>query len=185
MRPLVLRLGVLGLALTLATISHAAKPVPKERVEQTRSLDQKRSLDQFVSQAAGRSLAGVELSDLALQRSESAAVRRLARRAHDEHAHTFDTLLGLATGAGVTAAPPETIDLEQRGIKSRLSALSGRAFDRAYVDAIRTNDDRDIALYRTYARDGGDAAFTQWVEEQLTTIRKRRQLIDAAALEIR
>jgi putative membrane protein len=180
-----LRLGVLGLALALATVGHAASPAPEKRLGPTRSVDQKRSLDQFVAQAAGRSLAGVELSDLALQRSESAAVRRLARRAHDEHANTFDTLLGLATGAGGTAAPPETIDLEQRGIKSRLAALSGRAFDRAYVDALRTNDDRDIALYRSYAHDGSDAAFKQWVEEQLTTIRKRRQLIDAAALEIR
>jgi len=37
---------------------------------------------------------------------------------------------------------------------------------------------------RAYARDGHDAAFTSWVQEQLTTIRKRRQLIEAAALEI-
>jgi len=33
-----------------------------------------RTADQFVAQAAGRSLAGIELSDLALGRSENAAV---------------------------------------------------------------------------------------------------------------
>jgi putative membrane protein len=177
------RLGVLGLALLLATAASAAgarhDAAPKKRAAP------KLGLDRFVATAAGRSLAGIELSDLALQRSESAAVRRLARRTHDEHAHTYDTLLGLATGAGVTATPPETMDLEQRGIKSRLTGLSGAAFDRAYVDALRTNDDRDIALYRAFTRDGADAAVTQWVEEQLATIRKRRQLIESTALEIR
>jgi putative membrane protein len=142
------------------------------------------NVDQFVATAAGRSLAGIELSELALQRSESPAVRRLARRAHDETAHTFDTLLALATGAGISAAPPETIDLEQRAIKSRLAGLHGPAFDRAYVAALRTNDDRDIALYRGYARDGHDAAFASWVQDQLTTIRKRRQLIEATDREI-
>ncbi len=174
MRPLTLRLAAIGLVLMLATVTQAASAARP-----------KRSVDQFVTQAAGRSLAGIELSDLALQRSESAAVRRLARRAHDEHAHTYETLLAIATGAGVTAAPPETIDLEQRGIKARLATLSGPAFDRAYVAALRTNDDRDIALYRSYTRNDTDPAFTTWVNDQLKTIRTRRQMIEAAALEIR
>ncbi len=143
------------------------------------------TVDQFVTVAAGRGLASMELSDLALQRSESAAVRRLARQAHDEHARAVDTLRGLATGPGIGAAPPETIDLEQRGIKSRLAGLQGPAFDRAYVDALRTNDDRDIALYRAYGREARDPALQSWIADQLVTIRKRRQLIDAAALEVR
>lgn len=161
----------LGLTLLLATTAPAAPDrAPTER---------------FVEQAAGRSLAGIELSELALQRGESAAVRRLARRAIDEHAHTYESLLGIATGAATTAAPPSTMDLEQRGIKSRLAVLRGPAFDRAYVQAMRTNEDRDIALYRAYAKNGPDEALKSWAGEQLIVIRKRRQLIEAAILEIR
>ncbi len=140
--------------------------------------------DQFVAQAAGRSLAGIELSELALGRSDSPAVRRLATATKAEQAHTYETLRALSTGAGNTAAPPETIDLEQRGIKSRLAALSGAAFDRGYIDALRTNDDRDIALYRAYAHGAKDAALKSWIDEQLVTIRKRRQRIEAAAQEV-
>jgi putative membrane protein len=140
--------------------------------------------ERFVEQAAARSLAGLELSDLALQRSESAAVRRLARRTHDEQAQSYEALLGLATGAGTTAAPPDTIDLEQRGIKSRLAALRGADFDRAYVNALRTNEDRDIALYRAYAQKGSDATLKEWATDRLQLIRRRRQLIEATALEI-
>lgn len=90
----------------------------------------------------------------------------------------------LATGAGNTASPSETIDLEQRGIKSRLAALSGAAFDRGYIDAVRTNDDRGIAIYRAYVRDAKDPALKSWIDEQLATIRKRRERIEAAAQEV-
>ena len=164
----------------LALVPALAVAAPPKR----KAVQPARTVDQFVARAAGRSLAGVELSDLALQRSENAAVRRLARRAHDEQAHTYETLLGIATGAGISAAPPGTIDLEQRGIKSRLSSLSGAAFDREYVAALRTNDERDIALYRAFARATKDAALKAWIEEQLATIRRRRQLIDATAREV-
>lgn len=186
------RLGsMLLVSLMVATTAvvpaaHGAGAAKKRAVVQPTRASAKppRTVDQFVAQSAGRSLAGIELSDLALQRSENAAVRRLARRAHDDHAHTYETLLALATGAGLSAAPPETMDLEQRGIKSRLTSLQGRAFDEAYVAALRTNDERDIALYRSFARISKDEAFTAWVDEQLDTIRKRRQLIDATTHDL-
>ena len=165
-------------ALVLVTTSDAASPRPHPTAKA------KRTVDQFMRQAAGRSLAGIELSDLALQRSQSAAVRRLATRTKAEHAHTYETLLALATGPGSTTAPPETMDLEQRGIKSRLAGLSGVEFDRNYVAALRTNDERDIALYRSYATETDDAALKSWVGDQLVTIRKRRQLIESTALEV-
>ncbi|MCC6763501.1 MAG: DUF4142 domain-containing protein [Deltaproteobacteria bacterium] len=172
------RLASVACLLALAPALAAAAP-PKRRAAHPA-----RTVDQFVARAAGRSLAGIELSDLALQRSGDASVRRLARRAHDEHVHTYDTLLGVATGAGISAAPPETIDLEQRAIKSRLSALHGAAFDRAYVEALRANDERDIALYRSFAAATKDEALKAWVAEQLATIRRRRQLIAGTAREI-
>lgn len=141
--------------------------------------------DTFVERAAGRSLAGMELSELALQRCESPSVRRLARRAHDEQAAAYEALLGVATGASSTLKPPSTMDLEQRAVKSRLAGLRGREFDRAYVQALRTNEDRDIALYRSYAKDGKDEGLKAWAADQLTLIRKRRQLIESALAELR
>jgi putative membrane protein len=139
----------------------------------------------FVERAAGRSLAGIELSELALQRRENATVRKLARRAVDEQAATYEALLGVATGASSTLKPPSSMDLEQRAVKSKLAALHGRAFDRAYVQALRTNEDRDIALYRAYANDGKDEALKAWANDTLALIRKRRQLIETALQELR
>jgi putative membrane protein len=168
--------SALATALALTVLLAAGTPT---------SAAERAPTEPFVERAAGRSLAGIELSELALQRGESPAVRRLARRAIDEHAATYEALLGVATGASSTLKPPSSMDLEQRAVKTRLATLRGRAFDRAYVEALRTNEDRDIALYRGYAKDGKDDALKQWAAEQLTLIRKRRQLIEAALAELR
>ncbi len=136
----------------------------------------------FVGTAAGRGLAYVELSELALQRSQNAVVRRLARRIIDEHLHGYDDLLWLASASGTEA--PSTIDLEQRGIKSRLATLSGAEFDRAYLQALLTNDARDIALYRAYAERGRDEELKKWAAERLPTLRRQRQLASAAMAEV-
>lgn len=163
-----------ALALTLLLVSFAAS-----------SAAERAPTDAFVERAAGRSLAGIELSELALQRGEAPSVKRLARRAVDEHAAAYEALLGVATGATSTLKPPSSMDLEQRGVKTKLAGLRGRAFDRAYVQALRTNEDRDIALYRSYAKDGKDEGLKVWAADQLTQIRKRRQLIESALAELR
>lgn len=172
--------SVISTVLALTSLLVAGSPVVSSAAAAERM-----AADAFVEKAAGRSLAGIELSALALQRSETPAVRRLAQRAHDEHAAAYEALLGVATGAAATAKPPSTMDLEQRGVKSRLAGLRGRAFDRAYVEALRTNEDRDIALYRAYAKDGRDPGLKAWASEQLALIRKRRQLIESTLAELR
>ena len=136
----------------------------------------------FVTQTARRGLAIAELSDVALQRSQHPEVRRLARRLHDTHMHAYDDLLALAGQAGLET--PDSIDLEQRGVKSRLTGLSGAEFDREYLAAIRTNQERDIALFRGYAKSGEDQGLKDWATQQLVALRREQQLTDAVAHEI-
>jgi len=136
----------------------------------------------FVTQSARRGLAIAELSALALQRSQHPEVRRLARRMHDGHLQAYDDLLALAGQAGLET--PDSIDLEQRGIKSRLATLSGPAFDRAYLAALRTNQERDIALFRGYAKNGEDQGLKDWAAQQLAAARRDQQQTDAVARDI-
>jgi putative membrane protein len=138
----------------------------------------------FVAAAVRRNLAGLELSQLALQRSTTPAIRRLAQQLVSDSAASYEALLGIVSEVGPTRTP-ETMDLEQRGVKSRLSGLSSPAFDQEYLRALKTNDERDIALYRSYAAHGDDPSLKSWASDRLPAIRKRRQLAEAAALEIR
>ena len=133
----------------------------------------------FVTQTAHRGLANAELSQLALQRSQNPEVRRLAGRLVDQHLRAYDDLLALAGQAGLVT--PDSIDLEQRGVKSRLAGLSGAAFDRAYLQALRTNQEREIALFRNYAKSGEDPGLKDWATRQLPTLRRNQQLTDSVA----
>jgi putative membrane protein len=138
----------------------------------------------FVSAAVRRNLASLELSQLAIQRTTTPAIRRLAQQLVQDSASSYEALLGIVSEVGPTRTP-DTIDLEQRGVKSRLATLSGPAFDQAYLAALKRNDERDIALYRGYAARGDDEMLKSFANDRLPAIRKRRQLAEAAALEIR
>jgi putative membrane protein len=136
----------------------------------------------FVTQAAHRGLANAELSQLALQRSQSPDVRRLARHMVDEQMRAYDDLLALAGQAGLET--PDQIDLEQRTVKSRLAALSGTAFDRDYLQALHTNQERDIALFRGYAKSGEDPGLKDWATHRLPALRRDQQLTDTVARDV-
>ena len=166
------RIFVLAGALALAAVT-ALPAVAKQKI----------GAGTFVNGAGVRGLANVELSQLALQRSQNPEVRRLARTIVDDHLHAVDDLFWLA--GPEDSKMPKTIDLEQRGIKSRLTTLTGVAFDRAYLQAIATNSARDIALYRTYAKAGGDPGLKEWAAERLPALRKQQQLATATSAALR
>jgi putative membrane protein len=177
---------VLPVCAAVCALLFASDAGAAERATQARKtpLPRAAAANDFVAAAVRRNLAGLELSQLALQRSTTPAVRRLAERLASDSAASYETLLGIVSDVGPTRTP-DTMDLEQRGVKARLSALSGAAFDRAYLAALKTNDERDIALYRSYAAHGDDEGLKRWAGDRLPAIRKRRQLAQAAAAEIR
>ena len=172
--------AVLSALLVATSTGAAGRPAKTAKSPAPRAA----ATNDFVAAAVRRNLAGLELSQLAMQRTTTPAIRRLAQQLVQDSASSYEALLGIVSEVGPTKTP-DTIDLEQRAVKSRLSALSGAAFDTAYLAALKTNDDRDIALYRSYAAHGDDGTLKGFANDRLPAIRKRRQLAEAAALEIR
>jgi putative membrane protein len=167
-----LRTTTIAIAATLATLATAPA------IAQNTS----GSSGNFVTQSARRGLAIAELSEVALQRSQNPEVRKLARRMHDSQLKGYDDLLAVAGQAGLET--PDSIDLEQRGIKARLTGLSGTTFDREYLQAIRTNQDRAIALLRSYGKTGEDQGLKDWANQQLPTLRRDQQLAESVARDL-
>ncbi len=173
-----------GVAYALLVASNVIAAGPTTKAPKSAPPPKAAASNQFVDAAIRRNLASLELSQLALQRTTTPAIRRLAQQLERDSAASYEAILEIASAAGPTRTP-DTIDLEQRGIKSRLTSLSGAAFDQGYLAALKTNDDRDIALYRAYAAHGDDDLLKGWAHDRLPAIRQRRQLAEAAALEIR
>src|SRR5687767_1717601 len=88
---------------------------------------------EFIEEAGSGGMFEVLSSDLALERAPDGRVKGFARMA-TEHRALADKLV--ATVQAAQLPPPLTgIRPEQQEIMDQLSTASGRAFDRAYIDA--------------------------------------------------
>src|SRR5438270_12237616 len=87
---------------------------------------------EFIRKAAGGGLGEVKLGQLAEQKATNPEVKRFARRMIEDHAKANGMLKAALSLPGVTA--PSTIAAEAQQAYDRLSRLSGREFDRAYVE---------------------------------------------------
>lgn len=79
----------------------------------------------------------ISAADIALQRSKNAEIRKFALRMKTDHKAVLDSAVKLVTRLGVT---PENNDLvatlskQSQDHELKLRTLSGRAFDKSYID---------------------------------------------------
>jgi putative membrane protein len=86
---------------------------------------------EFLTKAIQAGVAEVQLSELALEKSENEQVREFARRMVQDHTAANQRLLSLAESAGET--PPMEMDQKHQAMLQQLSQLSGEPFDRQYM----------------------------------------------------
>src|SRR4051812_9684826 len=85
----------------------------------------------FATEAAHGGLAEVQLGQLALQKASSPQVKGFAQRMVTDHTQANQDLMQLAKSENLTL--PTQLDPKHKSEMERLSALSGNAFDAAYM----------------------------------------------------
>ena len=143
---------VLGAAASARAQDWPGTPLPARPEEQT-SLQRLSLTDQGFAQAAARMLpAQAQLGLLAEDRGESEEVRAMGwRLAHEHHELGFE-LSRLAEREHFTlptAAPPS-----EQPRYLQLQTLSGREFDRAFLDQQRRDLADELELFQTEAKSG-------------------------------
>jgi len=103
-----------------------------------------------MKEAAAGGLAEVRLGTLAQERAVDTDVKQFGRRMVDDHTKANDELKSLASQKKVTL--PKDIDAKHKVTYDRLSKLSGKAFDRAYMDAMLKDHREDVAEFQKAAR---------------------------------
>src|SRR5438094_41987 len=88
----------------------------------------------FIRDAAYGGMAEVELGKLAAEKASSEDVKKFGQRMVDDHGKANDELKTIASKQNVTW--PSKLDATHKMTYDRLSKLSGRAFDRAYMQAM-------------------------------------------------
>ncbi len=79
----------------------------------------------------------ISAADIALQRSKNAEIRKFALRMKTDHKAVLDSAVKLVTRLGVTPVNNDlvtTLSKQSQDHEANLHTLSGRAFDKSYID---------------------------------------------------
>jgi len=101
----------------------------------------------FVTKAATTDMAEIELANLAMANSQDAAVKKFAAQMVQDHTATSAKLKAIAAKDNLTL--PTSLDAEHAAVKTKLSALKGQEFDRAYGMAMAKGHDKAVALFES------------------------------------
>jgi putative membrane protein len=130
--------------------------------------------DAWVMKVAKGGIAEVELGKLAAEKASSDAVKQFGQRMVDDHGKANDELKTLAENKKITL--PTEIGPEEKALRARLMKLSGPAFDRAYMQAMVSDHEKDIGEFRTESRSGKDADVKAWAAKTLPTLEEHLKM---------
>jgi putative membrane protein len=137
----------------------------KEKVTKWMLSDEK-----FVEKAAMGGRAEIEMSKLAIEKSQSPEVRDFAKQMVKDHTTAATELAGIAQSKNL--AVPGELDHQHREAISDLKALNGAEFDAKYIDIMQKDHDKTVSLFTAAAADEKlDKQLQQFAEKTLPVIR--------------
>lgn len=137
---------------------------------------------QFARTVAQGGAAEVSISRLARNRASHSQVRQFARHMVTDHTSANNELMSLAQQKGWSL--PSDPDSRHQAAQRRMQRLHGSAFDRAYMQAMVSDHDKTVALFRSYARNGRDPELRQWAHKTLPTLVDHRRMAHDTANQV-
>jgi len=133
----------------------------------------------FVKKALEGSMAEVQMGQLALQKSNDDQVKQFAQRMVDDHGKMVDQLKPVAQQMGVKVpdGPPKG-DMKKM---DKMKALSGDAFDQAYIKDMVKDHKKDSSEFKQEAQSTQNPQLKQLATEGGQTIDSHLQQIQQIA----
>jgi len=147
--------------------------------EQTGMGNMSSSDHEFVMEAAMGGMMEVELGRIAAQKGMSESVKQFGQRMVDDHSKANEELMSLATSKGMTL--PTALDEKHKKDVTKLSAMSGADFDRAYSRMMLSDHNKDVKEFEKQSTKGADPDIKAFAGKTLPTLREHLQM--AKALE--
>ena len=132
---------------------------------------------EFLMDVAMDGLMEVELGRIAAQQGSSDAIKQFGQRMVDDHSKANTELTTLASSKGITL--PTSIDDKHRGEITKLSAMSGADFDRAYAKMMLKAHEKDVSEFEKESNRGGDADIKAFAAKTLPTLQEHLQMARA------
>lgn len=132
---------------------------------------------EFLMEAAMGGLMEVELGRIAAQQGASDAVKQFGQRMVDDHSKANTELMTLASSKGVTV--PTTLEDKHREDVTKLSAMSGAEFDRAYAKRMLRDHEKKLSNFEKQSDKGGDPDIKAFAAKTIPTIQEHLQMARA------
>ena len=130
----------------------------------------------FATKAATGGLTEVALGKLAISKSTNTQITDFAKMMVADHGKANDELMGIAKTKNITL--PSMPDAEHQKKIDDLSKMSGKKFDKAYVDAMIDGHKKTLSLMQDEAKDGKDADLKAFAGKTAPTVQMHLDAIN-------
>ena len=132
----------------------------------------------FAMMVAQTDIAELQVSNMALQKSNNDDVKKLAQKLIDDHTKTTDSMKEIASKKGLTL-PTET-DAKHKALAAKLEGESGDQFDRDYIAANSMDHHKVVQAFQKEANSGKDPDIKGFASQYLPAIQEHTQMIDSS-----
>ncbi|MFT3883301.1 MAG: DUF4142 domain-containing protein [Gemmatales bacterium] len=133
------------------------------------------SNEKFVKKASGAGLAEVQLGKLASERGYLAEVKDFGKKMVEDHGKANMELGRIAESKNL--AVETQLDADHKKLAQKLSQLSGREFDKAYVACQVKGHEEAVALFEKFSKEGSDPELKSFATKTLPTIKHHLTMI--------
>lgn len=133
----------------------------------------------FVEQAGAGNLGEADLGDLAVKKGATPAVKEFGRWMYTDHGLVANNWLkAIMSAQGETFEP--SLTAEQKQMRQKLEGLSGRQFDREYIEAQVTVHEKTIPKFEAEANQGQNPMLKNFAQSMVPVL--QQHLAEARAL---
>jgi len=131
----------------------------------------------FIQAAAQGGMTEVKLGELAGQKGLRDDVKEFGQMMVKDHTAINDDLKSLATQKGVTL--PDSLDAKHQGMVDKMAALTGSAFDDAYIAAMIKGHKQDAKAFKAESAATTDADIKSFLDKSIPVVNAHLQHITA------
>jgi putative membrane protein len=135
----------------------------------------------FMTKAADGGMAEVEGGKMASDKATRTDVKNFGSMMVSDHSAANEQLKSLASARNVSL--PQTISAEHKHMATQMEQKKGKAFDKAYIDMMVKDHQKDISLFEKAQSETNDDAVRSFITNTLPTL--RMHLDSARAIQAR
>ncbi|MFN0075314.1 MAG: DUF4142 domain-containing protein [Prosthecobacter sp.] len=123
----------------------------------------------FVKHAAAAGMAEVKVAELGVKKAENADVKAFATMIAADHTKVNEELKALATTKGIELS--DVIDPKHADTFQKLEKLSGKEFDKEFLDTLVSSHKKGVSNFEDAAKDAKNADVKAFAEKTLPALK--------------